>query len=325
MAFFFAPSAPFDGMHFDVPVFVAPHRRARGYSSSPCSSSSSSPCCGGGGGGGLLKLAMLMLFLPSMMRVGFFFFATLVQTFFSFAVIASVAMLLRAMSSKDGRCPMMMCRRGAACAAKKDDSTACAAKKDDCTATAAAAAAASKPSAKESGHERLDLSSVQFVAREDEDKETGALMTLVVAAPGVRAADLTVSAVDRYLHIKGESVKGRETFCVDRRILVPHGADLDTISATHAEGTLTLVIRRKVPKRIEVGVAPRMDAAAARGAHMFHPAAAVPGPSASTSAPTQEEIDQYERELERADPVQLPLDEWEEAVPLARAFEKKHE
>merc|ERR1719267_124235 len=155
-------------------------------------------------------------------------------------------------------------------------------------------------------------------------------MTLVVAAPGVRAADITVSAVDRYLHIKGESTKGPETFCIDRRILVPQGADMDAISATHAEGMLTLVIKKKVPKRIDVSVAPRMAAAAAAAAAAATAATAANGAegtaqpamgelgSSAAANTTQEEGEQYERE--RASPV--PLDEWEEAVPLERASKK---
>jgi len=195
-----------------------------------------------------------------------------------------------------------------------------------------ATAAAPNASEKEAGtHLHLDLSSVQLVAREEGTQDEGALMTLVVAAPGVHVSDLTVSAVDRYLHIKGETTKGLETFCIDRRILIPQGADMDAISATHAEGMLTLVIKRKVPKRIEVGVSPRMAAAAAaaaaRGADgTTQPAVGEPGPIRLT----QEDIEQYERELERAMPVPLPLeDEWEEAVeaavPLERASSKKDE
>jgi len=195
-----------------------------------------------------------------------------------------------------------------------------------------ATAAAPNASEKEAGtHLHLDLSSVQLVAREEGTQDEGALMTLVVAAPGVHVSDLTVSAVDRYLHIKGETTKGLETFCIDRRILIPQGADMDAISATHAEGMLTLVIKRKVPKRIEVGVSPRMAAAAAaaaaRGADgTAQPAVGEPGPTRLT----QEEVEQYERELERAMPVPLPLeDEWEEAVeaavPLERASSKKDE
>jgi len=142
---------------------------------------------------------------------------------------------------------------------------------------------------------RLDLSNVQYVGRQEDTKE-GTLMTLMVAAPGVRAVDLTVSAVDRYLLIKGESIQGAQTFFIDRRILVPHDADMDTISAHHAEGILTLVVRRKVAKRIEVL-------------------------SAQVADDTEEITAQYESNADRADPVSQSLDEWEDAVPLPHASE----
>jgi len=142
---------------------------------------------------------------------------------------------------------------------------------------------------------RLDLSNVQYVGRQEDDKE-GTLMTLMVATPGVRAADLTVSTVDRYLLIKGESIKGTQTFTINRHILVPHDADMDTISAHHAEGILTLVVRRKVAKRIEV-LSPQV------------------------ADDTEEVAAKHESKSDRAGPVSQPLDEWEDAVPLPCATE----
>jgi len=319
MATFFMP---FEHMPFafERPIFVGAPRRSR-CCTSPCAASpcSSLPCSG------LIKLGLFMLLFPTVVRIGFFLGAMLMHGLFGVVVISSIAMLIRSscgcVSSEHIRttaCPRQSVGAGSATSEVKHPAS-----KSADEVKHPATAACPEASKNEAGtHRHLDLSSVQLVAREVDTEDEGALMTLVVAAPGVRAADITVSAVDRYLHIKGESTKGPETFCIDRRILVPQGADMDAISATHAEGMLTLVIKKKVPKRIDVSVAPRMAAAAAAAAAngaegTAQPAMGELGSSAAANT-TQEEIEQYERE--RASPV--PLDEWEEAVPLERASKK---
>lgn len=280
-AFFFMP---FDDV-FERPAFgAAPHHRAR-CSASPCSSPCSSPC------GGLFKLAFTLLMLPTLVRLEIFlmaaFSAALMQGLFAFAVVASVSMLVRSssagLSEHVSSCPTGPCRRRRAHGGVDTS-------KDPENET-------------EPRRNMLDLSSVQLVSRDDNE---GALMTLVVAAPGVRAADLSVSAVDRYLHIKGESTKGPETFFIDRCILVPQGADMDAISATHdTDGTLTLVIKRKVPKRVEV-VAGIAREAAAKG---VQPAEGLHDPSAAVAAAAVAAADDG-RELGRETPA-VDLDEWE--------------
>jgi len=319
MATFFMPfeRMPFG---FERPIFVGAPRRSR-CCTSPCASSpcSSLPCSG------LIKLGLFMFLFPTVVRIGFFLGAMLMHGLFGVLVMSSIAMLVRSSCNSSEHIQPTACPRQSVGAGRATSEVKHPASNSADEVKHPATAAGPEASEKEAGtHRHLDLSSVQLVAREVDTKDEGALMTLVVAAPGVRAADLTVNAVDRYLHIKGESTKGPETFCIDRCILVPQGADMDAISATHAEGMLTLVIKKKVPKCIGVSVAPRMAKAAAAAAAVAsgaegsaQPAMGELGSSAAANT-TQEEIEQYERE--RAIPV--PLDEWEEAVPLERASKK---
>jgi len=266
-------------------IFTDPH------SMRCCTSPCASPC------GSLFKLSLILLATPALLRFAFFLGAMLIDGLFVAAIVASVSMLVR--TSCATGCPASWSRRRCARADNKDP------------ATAAAAAATSE---KEAGpRRRLDLSSVQLVSRDDGDE---GVMTLVVAAPGIRAADLNVNVVDQYVHITGESAKGPETFCIDRRILVPQGgADMDAISATHSEGTLTLVIKRKVPKRVQVtdGAPARVAREAADVVHEPRAEARL-DPSAAAAAMAEDG-----RELLTPVPVD---DEWEEAE-APRASKKK--
>lgn len=280
------------------PIFAPRHRAAACFRSDGAARRCMSPC-GSAGCGSLFKLAFIIFVLPTLVRTGFFVLATvgamMMHGLFGVAVISSIAMLVR--SSCSCISSEQMCPTEANSNVKHP-------------ASAADPKASEKEAAQPASQRHLDLSSIQLVTRTEDTNDEGLLMNLVVAAPGVRAADLSVGVVDRYLHITGESTKGTDTFCVDRRILVPQDADMDTIKATHADGTLTLVIKRKVARRIEV------VQAAADGME-----AAAQGPlDPSAAAAAAVAVDEYERALEGATPV--PLDEWEEAVPLARASKK---
>merc|ERR550514_6318 len=76
-----------------------------------------------------------------------------------------------------------------------------------------------------------------------------------VAAPGVRAQDLTISAKHNAITIKGESTRGNgEVYKIEREVHVSpyEDVDVDSVTATHADGILTLVIERKPTKTIPV-------------------------------------------------------------------------
>jgi len=97
---------------------------------------------------------------------------------------------------------------------------------------------------------RVDLSSMYVVETLGEEN-----LTVIVAAPGVRNEDLDVSVVENVCTIRGESTKGSDVFRVERRIVLPQGMyDGETASATHSDGTLTLVFKKRAAKRVPVTV-----------------------------------------------------------------------
>jgi len=69
---------------------------------------------------------------------------------------------------------------------------------------------------------------------------------IVVVVPGIRTSDLDVTVLDDVLHVVGES----KTCRVDRHIALPRNADVETMNATHDLGQVTIVMQRKVSKRI---------------------------------------------------------------------------
>lgn len=88
-----------------------------------------------------------------------------------------------------------------------------------------------------------------------------------LGAPGVRPADLSVQIVDdSVLSVTGETKKGTAIYRVDRRIQLPFNADPDQLTASHADGELTLVVKRKVRRvklahEVVTGQAPPQAAA----------------------------------------------------------------
>lgn len=75
-----------------------------------------------------------------------------------------------------------------------------------------------------------------------------------VEAPGVRSEDLTISARHNVITIKGESTRGTAVYRLEREVHVSpyEDVDVDSVTATHADGILTLVIQRKPSKSIPV-------------------------------------------------------------------------
>jgi len=78
---------------------------------------------------------------------------------------------------------------------------------------------------------------------------------LTVAAPGVRAKDLSVSVKDGVLSINGETKSADYTHVVNWATRVPRDADVENGTASHADGLLTISIPIKpAAEPIEVGV-----------------------------------------------------------------------
>lgn len=85
-----------------------------------------------------------------------------------------------------------------------------------------------------------DLSAMRVEVSDDQ-------VEIHLGAPGVRPADLSVKVLDDHvLSVKGETKKGHALYRVDRRIELPFIADPDQLTASHADGELTLVVKRLV-------------------------------------------------------------------------------
>jgi len=87
-------------------------------------------------------------------------------------------------------------------------------------------------------------------ASKDDDKD----IHLVIAAPGIKPADLKVTLLENTISIKGETQRGDSTFNIDKTIVPPRLADMDTAECTHADGIVTITMQRKISKRIPVRV-----------------------------------------------------------------------
>merc|ERR1712146_294328 len=57
------------------------------------------------------------------------------------------------------------------------------------------------------------------------------------------------------LHMGGETVRGSEAYVVEKKIGLPFPLDLDTAECTHADGALTVTLKKKAAKKIPVTVA----------------------------------------------------------------------
>jgi len=96
-------------------------------------------------------------------------------------------------------------------------------------------------------HKR-DLSSVCF-----EDTSEGS--RVIVVCPGVAANDLDVSiTADGEMHIHGATARGGEVFTVDRRMTISRSLEPESAECNHANGVLTVSLKRKAGKRIAVNV-----------------------------------------------------------------------
>merc|ERR550537_762539 len=92
---------------------------------------------------------------------------------------------------------------------------------------------------------RHDLSIAQATMTADGIKVT-------VRAPGVKASDIEVNALEHSLHVTGATHINGDVFCVDQRVMLPSGIDLDSAEATHESGELIVTLTRKAGKKIAV-------------------------------------------------------------------------
>lgn len=119
---------------------------------------------------------------------------------------------------------------------------------------------------------RIDLSTVRFEASEDG-------VRLTVAAPGVKPSDLDVSFVEHTLRITGATTREAETYTIERSVVVPPCVDLATAQCDHADGALTITIK-KYPEP----VATRIPVASASAARPVEVVAAEPVVAAAAEA-----------------------------------------
>lgn len=79
-------------------------------------------------------------------------------------------------------------------------------------------------------------------------------LKLVLACPGVKPADLSVSVVDRTLHVKGKTVKHNEAYVIDKQLPFSREVDLASAECTHVDGVLTIVLKKKAAVRVPIAV-----------------------------------------------------------------------
>merc|ERR550537_1524800 len=92
---------------------------------------------------------------------------------------------------------------------------------------------------------RHDLSTAQATITTDGIKIT-------VRAPGVKASDIEVNALEHSLHVTGATHINGDVFCVDQRVMLPNSIDIDSAEATHESGELVVTLTRKMGKKIAV-------------------------------------------------------------------------
>merc|ERR1719274_372580 len=108
---------------------------------------------------------------------------------------------------------------------------------------------------KQAGKVHHNLSSARF-------EETVDGVRVLIGAPGVRAQDLEVRQDELTLCVKGQTERGVDTFyIVDQQIELPSCIDLDSAQCTHANGVLTIELKKKVGKTIPVSVGVEVDPA----------------------------------------------------------------
>merc|ERR1719231_902388 len=223
MACFFAPMhfAPMHNAHYRPPA----HARNRACSVSP------------------LALVFFGVFVaPMLVRVALVFIATALNLFFTIAPLCAMIALTKSLCCADET----ESREGLS-SVKTSADRCCGIRKAFAKMKAAKEASRSEEPDKKTtpAKTKSDLSSGSVVESAD-----GALR-VTIAAPGVKQSDLKVTVGGQTLSIKGETARVVE---VDRVIMVPSIIDLDSAECTHADGVLTITLKRKESKTIKVNV-----------------------------------------------------------------------
>lgn len=182
-----------------------------------------------------------LLFLPSLLRLGFLVVFGLAQAatqlMFTFGFAMLVASTVRALLHEEEEE-----------AGTRSASASCFAKMKAHAQHKTEAGANSKTEMGASKVRRHDLSSARL-------ETTPEGIKVVVAAPGVAPTDLDVSVVEHSLRVKGETKRGVDVFCVDHQIVPPRHVDVNTAKCTHADGEVTIVLSKKIGKRIPIAAA----------------------------------------------------------------------
>lgn len=260
-------------MPFVHPMFMHPVMLAPSVRCTPCRSSSS---CGASP---FLLALLAFLFLPMLARVAL----VLLHVAFHVVMPFALAMLVCkacACCDEDATCgtaadatqtkaeAMKACFAKMKAGIRKEcmdkDKESCGREQDTVRETLAKKAAAA--------HRRIDLSTVRFEASEDG-------VRLTVAAPGVKPSDLDVSFVEHTLRITGATTREAETYTIERSVVVPPCVDLATAQCDHADGALTITI-----KKYPDPVATRIPVASASAARPVEVVAAEPVAAAAAEA-----------------------------------------
>merc|ERR1719408_248448 len=88
----------------------------------------------------------------------------------------------------------------------------------------------------------------------DGDDDSDTPIRVDVVAPGVAPSDIKVTVLENTIKIEGKTKRGDSIFAVDKHVVAPRLADTDTAECTHADGIVTITMRRKAIKRIPVQV-----------------------------------------------------------------------
>lgn len=227
----------------DPLMYTAPHYYSRHYARSPCAS----------GLDALFWFVLAFTFLPLLLPTLVFVVSLAIfvlKTLFFACVIGKVASFLCDANDGDGQRCRTDRSTGSGCA--KTASSGCPCPMRACFAKMKAmkAACEKERAAVETSTVRDELSRDVSSARATED--AAGTFTVTVAAPGIRPADLSVDVIDRTIRIKGATRRGDEVWRVEREITPPRLVDVATAQCTHADGVLTLTMKRVPTTRVPV-------------------------------------------------------------------------
>ena len=101
------------------------------------------------------------------------------------------------------------------------------------------------PRKAEAAPRRIEVNA-EVMEEEQDDEHAPAPYTLTLAAPGLSAADLEVTADEESLQVKGETER-TGVRVAPKRFELPRDADAERATATHVDGLLEITIPKKSP------------------------------------------------------------------------------